>query len=153
MKLLHWLYISLNLKGSDYTMSLDGHDKLCGHQKSMFPLCIYGGQDAFSARMNFLRIWTTNNDPKVIGRFYFDYLYKSRGKEIWEDNLRNLISFVVVPSSAMFLSQYGYSMWEIRTALNCMQAEIAVTMWLCEYVTVHGHDYTIVWKCVLNFMW
>ncbi|XP_028414879.1 uncharacterized protein LOC114537959 [Dendronephthya gigantea] len=59
-------------------MSLDGHDKLCGYQKSMFPLCIYGGQDAFSSRVNFLRVWTTNNDPQVIGRFYFDYLYEHR---------------------------------------------------------------------------
>ena len=63
-------------------MSLDGHDKLCGYQKSMFPLCIYGGQDAFSGRINFLKIWTTNNDPKVIGKFYFDYLYESRGKAV-----------------------------------------------------------------------
>ena len=51
-------------------MSLDGHDKLCGYQKSMFPLCIYGGQDTYSSRINFLRIWTSNNNPKIIGRFY-----------------------------------------------------------------------------------
>lgn len=61
-------------------MSLDGHDKLCGFQNSMFPLCIYGGQDTFSGRINFLRIWTSNNDPKIIGKFYFDYLFESRGK-------------------------------------------------------------------------
>lgn len=61
-------------------MSLDGHDKLCGFQNSMFPLCIYGGQDTFSGRVNFLRIWTSNNDPKIIGKFYFDYLFESRGK-------------------------------------------------------------------------
>ena len=47
-------------------MSLDGHDKLCGFQNSMFPLCIYGGQDTFSGRINFLRIWTSNNDPKLL---------------------------------------------------------------------------------------
>ena len=61
-------------------MSLDGHDKLCGFQNSMFPLCIYGGQDTFSGRINFLRIWTSNNDPKIIGKFYFDYLFERRGK-------------------------------------------------------------------------
>ena len=61
-------------------MSLDGHDKLCGFQNSMFPLCIYGGQDTFSGRINFLRIWTSNNDSKIIGKFYFDYLFESRGK-------------------------------------------------------------------------
>jgi hypothetical protein len=63
-------------------MSLDGHDKLCGFQKSMFPRCIYGGQDTFSGRINFLRIWTTNNKPEVIGRFYFDYLSESHSKLI-----------------------------------------------------------------------
>lgn len=72
----------LKLKGSDFTMSLDGHDKICGYQKSMFPLCIYGGQDTYSGRMNFLRIWTTNNNPQIIGRFNFDYLYESRGKAL-----------------------------------------------------------------------
>ena len=68
------------LQGADCTMSLDGHDKLCGYQKSMFPLCIYGGLDTYSGRMNFLRVWTSNNNPKVIARFYFEYLFKSRGK-------------------------------------------------------------------------
>ena len=61
-------------------MSLDGHDKLCGYQKSMFSLCIYGGLDTYSGRMNILRVWTSNNNPKVIARFYFEYLFKSRGK-------------------------------------------------------------------------
>jgi len=34
----------------------------------------------FSGRINSLRIWTSNNDPKIIGKFYFDYLFESRGK-------------------------------------------------------------------------
>lgn len=64
-------------------MSLDGHDKLCSFQKSIFPLCIYGGQDTFSGRINFLHIWTTNNKPEAIGRFYFDYLSEGHSKLIW----------------------------------------------------------------------
>ena len=60
-------------------MSLDGHDKLCGYQNSTFPLCIHGGQDTYSARINFLRIWTTNSNPKIIGKFYMDYLCERRG--------------------------------------------------------------------------
>ena len=50
-------------------MSLDGHDKLCGYLKSMFPLCIYGGLDTYRGRMNFLPVWTSNNNPKVIATF------------------------------------------------------------------------------------
>ena len=61
-------------------MSLDGHDKLCGYQKSTFPLCIYGGQDAFSGRINFLKIWNSNNNPRVIGRFYLEYLMECESK-------------------------------------------------------------------------
>ncbi|XP_044165295.1 uncharacterized protein LOC122949237 isoform X1 [Acropora millepora] len=64
--------------GSDSTMSLDGHNKLCGFQNSMFPLCICGAQDTFSSRIQFLRIWTSNSSPRIIGRFYFDYLFERR---------------------------------------------------------------------------
>ena len=60
-------------------MSLDGHDKLCGFQKSTFPLCMYGGLDTFSGRINFVNVWTTNNKPKVVARFYFNYLCESKG--------------------------------------------------------------------------
>lgn len=34
----------------------------------------------FSGRINFLWIWILNNDLKIIGKFYFDYLFESRGK-------------------------------------------------------------------------
>jgi hypothetical protein len=67
------------IQGADFTMSLDGHDKMCGFQKSTFPLCIYGAQDTFSSRVNFLRVWTSNNNPSIVGRFYFDYLFERRG--------------------------------------------------------------------------
>ena len=46
----------------------------------------YGGQDTYNSRINFLRIWTSNNNPKTIGRFNprfnLDYLYESRGRII-----------------------------------------------------------------------
>ena len=60
-------------------MSLDGHDKMCGYQNSMFPLAIYGAQDTYSGRINFLKIWTTNSNPKVIGKFYLEHLFESKG--------------------------------------------------------------------------
>jgi len=53
-------------------MSLDGHDKLCGYQKSTFPLHVYGGQDCFSGKIMFLKVWTSNNNPEVVARHYFD---------------------------------------------------------------------------------
>jgi hypothetical protein len=74
--------MKVNDIGSQHTdyMSLDDHDKLCGYQESMFPLSIYGGLDTYSGRMNFLRVWTTNNNPLVIGRLYFEYLFESSGR-------------------------------------------------------------------------
>ncbi|XP_066925387.1 uncharacterized protein [Clytia hemisphaerica] len=64
--------------GSNYCFSLDGHDKLCGYQKSTFPLCIYGGQDTFSGKIMFLKIWTSNNDPMVTGYHYLEYLIENK---------------------------------------------------------------------------
>ena len=65
----HLVCLPFLFQGSDSTMSLDGHDKRCGFQNSMFPLCIYGAQDTFSSRIQFLRIWLSNNNPQIIGRF------------------------------------------------------------------------------------
>ena len=67
------------MKGSDWTMSLDGHDKLCGYQNATFPLCVYGGLDTYSGRIQFLKIWTTNSNPKIVGRHYLEYLLESGG--------------------------------------------------------------------------
>jgi hypothetical protein len=72
---IHYSYFGFN--------SLDVHDKLCGFQKAMFPLAIYGAQDTFSGRINLLRIWTTNNKPEIMGRFYYDYLSENRNKLIY----------------------------------------------------------------------
>ena len=64
---------------ANFTMSLNGHDKLCEFQKSMFPLCIYGGLDTFSGRVNFLKICISNSSPKIVGWFYFDYIADAKG--------------------------------------------------------------------------
>jgi len=57
--------INFKFQGPNHTVSLDGHDKLCGYQKSMFPWCVYGAQDTFSGKILFLKIWTSNNDSTV----------------------------------------------------------------------------------------
>lgn len=95
-------------------MSLDGHDKLCGFQNSMFPLCIYGAQDTFSSRIQFLRIWTSNSNPHIIGRFYFDYLFESRGNltslthgYYLDNDFRALEDKILFYSKLMDISQNG----------------------------------------------
>ena len=51
-----------------------------GFMNSTFPLAVYGLQDAFSGYILYLKLWTTNSDPKLIGRWYMDHLYKTKGK-------------------------------------------------------------------------
>jgi hypothetical protein len=65
-------------KGPNWVHSLDGHDKLMGYQNSTFPLAVYGCIDSASRKLLWLRIWVSNSNPKVIGRWYLDYLYESR---------------------------------------------------------------------------
>eukprot|EP00111_Clytia_hemisphaerica_P017474 TCONS_00051711-protein len=63
--------------GPGWTYSLDGHDKLMGYQNSTFPIAIYGCLDTFSRKIIFLKVWTSNSNPKIIGKFYTDFLLES----------------------------------------------------------------------------
>ena len=60
--------------GPNWVHSLDGHDKLMGYQNSTFPLAIYGCMDTCSRKILWLRVWTTNSKPELIGKWYLDYL-------------------------------------------------------------------------------
>ena len=71
-------------------MSLDGHDKMCGYQNSMFPLSIYGGQDTYSGRINFLKIWTSDKNPKIIGKLYLEYLVETKGTKTQKQLMRKI---------------------------------------------------------------
>ena len=44
----------------------------------MFLLAFYGCLDTASRKLLWLRIWTSNCNPKVVGRWYLDYLYEAR---------------------------------------------------------------------------
>ena len=63
------------MQGPNHTFSADGHDKLMGFMRYTFPLAIYGWQDVFSGRLMFLKVWTSNSNPKLVGRWYLEYLY------------------------------------------------------------------------------
>jgi len=71
------------------------------YQNATFPLCIYGAQDTYSGPINFQRIWATNSDHKIIGRFYLDYLYECRGKV--PTNLLDLFALNSFPTLKMYL--------------------------------------------------
>ena len=67
------------LQGPNRTYSADGHDKLMDFMNNTFPLAVYGLQDVFSGYILYLKVWPSNSDPKLIARWYLEYLYKSRG--------------------------------------------------------------------------
>ena len=67
------------LQGPNHTFSADGHDKLMGFMNNTFPLAVYGWQDVFSGRLMFLRVWTSNSDPHLIGNWYLNYLHEKKG--------------------------------------------------------------------------
>ena len=67
------------LQGPNHTYSADGHDKLMDFMNNTFPLAVYGLQDVFSGYILYLKVWPSNSDPKLIARWYLEYLYESRG--------------------------------------------------------------------------
>ncbi|CAH3159193.1 unnamed protein product, partial [Porites lobata] len=66
------------LQGPNHTYSGDGHDKLMDFMNNKFPLAVYGLQDVFSGYILYLKLWPSNSDPKLIARWYLEYLYESR---------------------------------------------------------------------------
>lgn len=64
--------------GPNYVHSLDGHDKLMGFQNWTFPLAIYGSIDTCSRKILWIKVWTTNSDPKYPALWYYQYLKKSK---------------------------------------------------------------------------
>ena len=65
-------------KGPNFVHSLDGHDKMMGYQNSTFPLAVYGCIDTASRKIMWLRIWTRNSNPKLVGRWYQQHLLETR---------------------------------------------------------------------------
>ena len=49
-----------------------------GFMRDTFPLAIYGMQDVFSCRILFIKVWTSNSDPKLIGRWYYEHLVSTK---------------------------------------------------------------------------
>ncbi len=49
-----------------------------GFQNWTFPLAIYGCYDTTSRKVMFIKVWKSNSDPNLVGRWYFDHLYSTR---------------------------------------------------------------------------
>ena len=64
--------------GTNWVHSLDGYNKLMGYQNSTFPIAVYGCIDTCSRKLLWVKTWMSNSDPRVIGRWYIEHLYKAR---------------------------------------------------------------------------
>ena len=63
-----------------FLMAFKGTLESGSHNNNTFPLAVYGLQDVFSGYVLYLKLWPSNSDPKLIARWYVEYLYESRGK-------------------------------------------------------------------------
>ncbi|KAJ8302239.1 hypothetical protein KUTeg_021226 [Tegillarca granosa] len=61
-------------KGPNYISHIDGYDKL-----KPFGLCISGSIDGFSSRIIWLNVYNTNNNPRIIGRYFLESVKQIRG--------------------------------------------------------------------------
>lgn len=41
-------------------------------------MAIYGSIDTASRKLLWLRVWVSNSEPKLIGKWYLEYLYETR---------------------------------------------------------------------------
>ena len=90
-------------KGPNHTHSGDGQDKLMDFAKDTFPLAVYGLQDVFSGRILFLKLWTSNSDPRLIGKWYLQHIYNSQG---------------IIKTSYIFIIIYKFNQQMFEIILN-----------------------------------
>lgn len=56
--------------------SLDGWDKL-----KEFDIYVYGGIDTFSRRLLWLHAFTSNRDPYIVAKYYFQFVCSEKGNK------------------------------------------------------------------------
>ena len=64
--------------GPNWVHSLHGHDKLMGYQNSKFPIAVYGCLDTACRKLLWLRVWTSNSYPLIIGRWYIEHVLETK---------------------------------------------------------------------------
>ncbi len=48
------------------------------YKNNTFPLAVYGCLDTAIRKLLWLKIWVSNSDPKLVGRWHLEYLYQER---------------------------------------------------------------------------
>lgn len=115
-------------RGANWVHSSDGHDKLMGYQNSTFPLAIYGCMDTASRKLLWLKVWITNSEPQLIGRWYLEHLLETKVISAilkLTRELRPVLWPLYIPSYTDIME-----VW-IHTILLCMALQLQI-----RYVTL-----------------
>lgn len=104
-------------KGPNWVHWLDGHDKLMGYQNSTFPPAIYGCLDTASRKLLWLKVWVSNCDPNIIGRWYLEHLWntgdRSHAKSWQRYRERSYDHYACIPKETSWRhgSNWDCSVW------------------------------------------
>lgn len=117
--------------------SLDGHDKLMGYQSWTFPIAIYGCIDTCSRKVLWAKVWASNSDPKLIGRFYLEYLFKTRtiASKLRLD--KGTETGVLATMHAYLRREHG-DMDPVETVINGPSTSNQVKIVIVRFFVVHG---------------
>ena len=66
---------NVTTRGSNWVHLLDVQGKPMGYENS---LAVYGCMDTASRKLLWLKVWVSNHDPKLIGRWYLEHLYETK---------------------------------------------------------------------------
>ena len=61
-------------KGPNYLWHIDGYDKL-----KPFGFCVHGAIDGYSRKVLWLEVASSNNNPKIVAKYYLDYVRQIKG--------------------------------------------------------------------------
>lgn len=78
-----------------------------GFQDDTFPLAIYDGIDIASRKLLWLGAWTNNREPRLIGRWYLEYLYEVKVIPLYLRMARGTETGVMATMHAFLRQHHG----------------------------------------------
>ena len=84
-----------------------------GFMKNTFPLAVYGLQDVFSGYIIYLKLWTSNSDPKLVGRWYLEHLYRTRGSKTLAVMMKHYMTNLYAKGMLIFIGVGGRGWWDL----------------------------------------
>ena len=81
--------------------------------KNTFPLAVYGLQDVFSGYIIYLKLWTSNSDPKLVGRWYLEHLYRTRGSKTLAIMMKHHMTNLYTKGMLIFNGVGGRGWWDL----------------------------------------